>query len=77
MATNLQDRKIELIQWLSVPDDAKLLEKIANLKEQNTADWWDEISDAEKNSVDLGLADAEAGNLKPHREARVIYEKWL
>lgn len=77
MATNLQERKIELIQWLSVIDDATLLEKIADLKDQSDQDWWDEISEAEKASVDRGLADADAGNLKPHSEARSIYEKRL
>ncbi len=77
MATNLQERKIELIQWLSVIDDVRLLEKITDLKEQNDRDWWDEISDAEKDSIDRGLADADAGKLNPNSEARVIYEKWL
>jgi len=77
MATNLQERKIELIQWLSVIDDPKLLEKIVVLKEQNSGDWWNEISETEKDSIDRGLADADSGNLKPHSEARVIYEKWI
>lgn len=77
MATNIQERKIELIQWLSIIDDVSLLQKIADLKEQNSADWWNDISDAEKESIDLGLADADAGKLNPHTAARSIYEKWL
>ena len=76
MATNLQERKIELIQWLSLIDDDKLLEKIVDLKKQNSVDWWNEISEAEKDSIDRGLADADLGKLKPHSEARSIYEKW-
>lgn len=74
---NLPEQKIELIQWLSVIDDATILKKIADLKDQNTRDWWDEIPDAEKESLDEGLVQAEAGNLKPHSDARSIYEKWL
>ena len=74
---DLQERKIELIQWLSVIDDVKLLEKIVELKEQDDSDWWNEISDEEKVSIDCGLADADAGNLNPHSEARSIYEKHL
>jgi hypothetical protein len=77
MATNLQERKIELIQWLSVIDDVKLLEKIVDLKEQNSGDWWHEISEEEKDSIDRGLANADSGKLKPHSEARSMYEKWL
>lgn len=54
MATNLQERKIELIQELYVIGDATLLEKIADLKEQNSSDWWDEISVAETKQLNIG-----------------------
>ena len=77
MTANLQQRKIELIQWLSVIDDAELIEKIVDLKDQSTGDWWDEVSQAEKKSIDLGLLDANEGKLNPHTQARSIYEKWL
>lgn len=36
-----------------------------------------ELSEAEKKSIELGLADAEKGNLKPNSEAKKIYGKWL
>ena len=75
--TNIQERKLELIQWLSVIEDVSLLDKVAELKEQSTSDWWDEISDVEKGSISKGLEDADAGRLKPHSEARAIYEKRL
>ena len=75
--TNIQERKLELIQWLSVIEDTSLLDKIAELKDQSSRDWWDEISDAEKESISKGLKDAAAGKLKPHSEARAIYEKRL
>jgi len=75
--TNIQERKLELIQWLSVIDDVSLLDKLSELKEQSTRDWWDEISDAEKESISKGIGDADAGRLRPHSEARAIYEKRL
>jgi hypothetical protein len=74
---NIQERKLELIQWLSVIEDASLLDKLSDLKEQSTRDWWDQISDAEKESISRGIEDADAGRLKPHSEARAIYEKRL
>ncbi len=74
---NLHERKLELIQWLSVIEDGSLLDKIAALREQNSRDWWNEISDAEKSSISKGIEDADAGNLKPNSEARDVYEKWL
>ena len=79
MSTNsdIQERKLELIQWLSVIDDVLLLDKISELKAQNSLDWWDDISEAEQISILLGVADADNQKLKPHTEARAIYEKRL
>jgi len=78
MATiSLQERKLELIQWLSVIEDVSLIDKLAELKEQSARDWWDEISDSERESISKGLEDADAGRLSPHSEARAVYEKWL
>ncbi len=77
MEMNLQERKVELIQWISVIEDEAVLEKIADVRNQITADWWKEIPEAEKESIDIGLAEADAGKLSPHTTARSIYEKWL
>lgn len=76
-ATNIQERKLELIQWLSILDDVSLLDKLAELKEQSSRDWWDEISSAEKTSITKGLENANLGRLNPHSAARAIYEKRL
>ena len=78
MATaNIQERKLELIQWLSVIDDVSLIEKVAKVRDDNVSDWWNEISEAEKESIAIGIKDADSGLLKPHSEARAKYEKWL
>ncbi len=74
---NIQERKLELIQWLSMVEDDALIEKVARVRDENVKDWWDEISDAEKESIELGGQDADSGKLKPHEEARAKYEKWL
>lgn len=58
-------------------EDVSLLDKLAELKELSTRDWWEEISDAEKESIAKGLKDADAGRLKSHSEARAICEKRL
>ena len=47
------------------------------IRVKETSDWWNEISEGEKESIQKGLAEAEARNLKPHSEARKIYDKWL
>ncbi|MEO5790098.1 hypothetical protein [Gelidibacter sp.] len=77
MDTNIQDKKIELIQWLTTLNDNSILEKIMKLRECEKTDLWNEISSAEKDSIEKGLEDADSGNLKPHSEVRKLYEKWL
>jgi len=66
-----------LIQWVSVLDDVSVLEQLAQLKEQSTRDWWDEISESEKESISKGLKDADEGRLRSHSEAKAIYEDRL
>lgn len=77
MSDTLQHKKIELIQWLSTLDDISTIEKIIQLRKTEATDWWNEISTAEKKSIEQGIADADAGKLKPHSEARKLYGKWL
>ncbi|NOZ35681.1 MAG: hypothetical protein GXO80_10335 [Chlorobi bacterium] len=77
MEANIQNIKIELIQWLTTVDDSSLIQKILDLRKSQTKDWWNEISEAEKISIEKGISDADNGKLNSHNEARKIYEKWL
>lgn len=74
---NIQNKKLELIQWLSTLEDSTLIEKIMELRKRESKDWWNSISESEKQSIEKGLQDAEAGKLNPHTNARKLYEKWL
>lgn len=74
----IQNKKLELIQWLSTIEDLKFLEKISDLiSNEKKKDWWNEISDAEKKSLEKGIEQADAGKLNPHSKARAIYGKRL
>ena len=59
---NLQNKKLELIQWLSIEENK---------------DWWNSIAESEKEAIESGIQDANAGKLNPHSKARKIYEKWI
>jgi len=48
----------------------------AMLEAQQEYDWWDDLSDAAKSSIEQGLKDAEEGKLTPHKEAMKKYKKW-
>ncbi|MGB0880767.1 MAG: hypothetical protein ACPGTO_09395 [Polaribacter sp.] len=77
MEINIQNAKIELIQWLTTIEDSSIIQKIMELRNTEKKDWWNEVSNAEKKSIELGISDAENRKLKPHSEAKKIYEKWL
>lgn len=77
MERNLQATKLELIQWLSTIDDPIIIEKILAIRNNEKEDWWDNLSALEKESINEGIEDADAGNLKNHDQARKIYDKWL
>ena len=77
MAIDLQNKKIELIQWLSTLDNEIIIDKLMELRESEKTDWWNEISEGEKESIEKGIEDANSGNLKPQSEVRKLYEKWL
>ena len=72
----IQNKKLELIQWLSTIEDLNFLDRISDMiSRERKKDWWDEISEAEKQSIEKGIAQADAGKLNPHSKARKIYGK--
>lgn len=77
MDVNLEHKRIELIQWLTTIEDESIIKKLLKLREKEQSDWWNEISETEKESIQKGLDDASTGNLKSHSKARNIYGKWL
>ncbi|MEM6720779.1 MAG: hypothetical protein AAF611_15725 [Bacteroidota bacterium] len=48
-----------------------------NSGKNEITDWWKEVSEKEKQSIKLGLADANQGKLTPNTHAKKIYGKWL
>ena len=77
MELSIENQKIELIQWLTTLKDKTVIMTLIDFKNNQTKDWWEEISSAEKESIKKGIIDAELNKLKPQSEARKIYEKWL
>jgi predicted transcriptional regulator len=75
---NLEKEKLEIIKWVTGLKDNTAIEKLRMLRENpRKSDWWNEISQEEKMAIDKGLADIKAGRVKPHKEAKKLYEKWL
>ena len=74
--SQIQNKKLELIKQISTIEDLNFLDKISDMiSRERKKDWWDEISEAEKQSIEKGIAQADAGKVNPHSTARKIYGK--
>ena len=75
---NVEREKLEIIKWVTGLKDNTAIERLRMLRDMpKKTDWWDEITDEERAAVDKGLADIKAGRIRPHREVKKLYEKWL
>jgi predicted transcriptional regulator len=58
--------------------DGKTVKMIhAMLEVEQKEDWWDELTDGEKKSINRGLKDVEAGRVVSHEVVMKKYKKWL
>lgn len=66
------------------PKNKKQLEQVKTIlkaidvdfvEEQIENDWFKELSEAEKNSIEMGLKNSTGGKVIPHSEAKKLYEK--
>ena len=72
---NIQAKKYQLIEWITGIQDSTLINKLVKIAEQS--DWWDEISDAEKQSIERGLKDLDDGKFADHSTVKTLFEKYL
>jgi len=77
MKLNIQNKKVELIQWLTTLNDETIIQQLMDLRNSHIKNWWDDLSKAEMRSIEKGIQDADNGKLVSHSEARKVYEKYL
>lgn len=74
---NIQSEKSKIIRWIESLSDKDTIERIKIVKESHNTDWWTELSDFEKKSIDRGIDDIKHGKLHKHSDVKKIYAKWL
>ncbi len=67
--------KLELIEWLTKLEDRDLIEYLKVVKDANEKDhdWWNELSDSEKQGIERGSQDIIQGRVIPHEEVKRMY----
>ena len=77
---SIQDIKAmrkEVKEYINHADDRMVRAIHAMLEADQEGDWWDEISDAQKASIERGIKDMEQGNIIEHEEMVKLYSRWL
>jgi len=74
---DIQSEKLQLIEWLAGLNDAKVLHEFITLKKKKEVDRWDKISAEERTEIEIGLAQADKGEVIPHEEVMAKCKKWL
>jgi hypothetical protein len=60
--------KLELIEWLTKLNDNETLDflKVVKKSREDNQDWWHELTNDQKESIERGLRDIDLGNVTPH-----------
>lgn len=67
----------EVKKYIDTADEKTLKMIHAMLEVEQESDWWDELSEGAKASIEKGLKDADAGRVTPHEVVMKKYRKWL
>lgn len=73
---DIQTEKLRLIEWLARLNNPTAIKRFLALKQEQEKDWWDLLSVEERNEIEDGLAQADRGELVPHKEVMAKYKKW-
>jgi hypothetical protein len=77
---DMTTEKLMIIQRICETQDSELLDliqSIIDLTAKGKFDWWKDISDQERESINRGLNDLEKGKVFLHDQVREKYEKYL
>jgi hypothetical protein len=72
---NLATRKYNFIQELANVDES-LLEKLELLVKASKKDWYTELSEQEKEEIEIGISQADNNELVSHSAIMDKFSKW-
>jgi hypothetical protein len=77
---DISTEKLDIIQRICEIQDNDLIDMIKNIIDipgSSKSDWWKQITQDEKDSINRGLNDLQNGKIFSHDQIRKKYEKWL
>ena len=74
---NVSEMKKRAKKYLDNADEKTIKMVYAMLEVDAEKDWWDDLPDPAKKSIEQGLSDIKSGKVTPHKEVMKKYKKWL
>lgn len=68
--------KQRLIKWIDELKDERVISILLELKEKNI-DWWDELTPQERNAIQRGIEQTDAGMVTDNGAVLKKYLKWV
>lgn len=67
--------KLELIEWLTKLEDDETINYLKIVKDSDVSqvDWWQTLTDEQKDGIERGLEDVDAGRLISHDAVKLKY----
>ena len=62
---DIQAEKIALTQLLLQTEDVTIIKKVKAIFKKEQKDWWDELTEEQKEAINEGLKDADEGRVVP------------
>lgn len=73
---DINAEKLTILQTIMTVDDEGLLMDLKALLSNRKTDWFEELSESQRQDVLEGLAQADHGETVSHEEAVKIFGKW-
>jgi len=67
--------KLELIEWLMKLEDDETINYLKIVKDSSDSDhdWWDDLTNEQKQGIERGLRDIDNGRTIPHDQVKKRY----
>ena len=77
---DIKELRADLHNMIDKISDHNVLTAVKTLlsgKVDKESDWWDTISEEEREEIQQGIKEANRGEVMPHEEVFKRYKKWL
>ena len=73
---DIEATKLELMQLLLQTQEEDVLVRLREVFQEQSSDWWFELSPEEKKEIQAGIEEADQGKFIENSEIRKRFDRW-